>query len=149
MAQTFAHCEHRALSGKIVGIVGRFLDDANALEMLPQRMRGIGQPAVSESVGNQKVAEFVGDRGMRNGKQRKKRRAYGQSEHEHGRHHGLGALRQPHASAPDPFHRNRRALPPHRQHERGHHQRRFEQVQVEIQPVADAGQQVDEKLQHL
>ena len=53
--------EKECLSGKIIGGVMRALDDVQAFEMLPEGWRRIRQAAVGQGVGEQQVAELIGD----------------------------------------------------------------------------------------
>ena len=62
-------------AGKIVRVVSRLLNDVDALEMLPHRMRRVTQPPMRQSVGEQQLAEFIRHFRMRNGKHRQQRRA--------------------------------------------------------------------------
>ena len=52
---------HQALRRRILRCVGRLVDDVRGLEVHPQRVRRVRQPAVRERVGGQEVAELVGD----------------------------------------------------------------------------------------
>src|SRR5208283_2840444 len=51
--------ENQALCGRIHRHVGGLLDDVEAFEVDPHGVRGIGEPAVSEGVGCEQIAELI------------------------------------------------------------------------------------------
>ena len=65
VAKQLAGGEHEALRGWIHRHVGGALDDVETLEMDPHGMGGIGEPAVSERVAREQIAELVIEVGLR------------------------------------------------------------------------------------
>ncbi len=57
--QDLSQREQHPLARRVLGLIRRLLDDVKGLEVLPQRVRRIRQPAVRERVGRQQVAELV------------------------------------------------------------------------------------------
>src|ERR1700684_3703056 len=69
-AQELSDGQNRALSGGIFGHVRGNEIYVRGLEMLPKRIRRIGQAGVGTGVGDEKVAEFIGDFRVGNGENR-------------------------------------------------------------------------------
>ena len=63
--QRLSQGQRQPLARRVLGHVGGLLDDVHALEVLPEGMRRIRQPARREGVGLQQVAEFIVNIGMR------------------------------------------------------------------------------------
>ena len=57
----------------------RLLKDVQALEVLPEGMRGIGDAAVQQRIGEQQVTEFVGD--DRDGDRQQRSESQAQRDH--------------------------------------------------------------------
>jgi hypothetical protein len=57
--QALSRGQRQALSGRVLGSVGRLVDDMGGLEVLPQEMGRIRQAAGREGVPGQQIAEFV------------------------------------------------------------------------------------------
>ena len=55
--------EYGRVARKIIRSIMRLLDHLQRFKMLPVGMRGIGDAAVEQRVGEQQVAEFVADHG--------------------------------------------------------------------------------------
>ena len=67
--------------------ISRLLQNMDALEVLPHRVRGISNAARSECVGGQKIAEFVGDQRLADRQKRRKSSAAAQRQDAY-RHYG-------------------------------------------------------------
>ena len=62
MAEEYpAECQHQTLPDRENGAIRRLLQHEESLEELVQRMGRIRQAEVQQGVGNQQVAEFVGN----------------------------------------------------------------------------------------
>ena len=83
-----ADCEEKGLPWKEFGGVGRLLQDMERFEVLPQRMRGIGEAARREGISLEKIAVFIvyGRYAARDKRQQRNSQGYGQQEHEQDGH---------------------------------------------------------------
>src|ERR1051325_7802735 len=59
MRDNLTQREHESLNGRVLRCVRWLLNDVEALEMPPHRVRRICQPPMREGIGGEKVAELV------------------------------------------------------------------------------------------
>src|SRR5271166_3403052 len=59
MTQHLTQGQHQALRRRIHRRIRGMLNDVEALEKYPHRMRGIREAAVSERIGSEEIAEFI------------------------------------------------------------------------------------------
>jgi len=75
----------QAMRGVVNGTVSRLLIDVKGFKVNPHRVRGIGNSAMGECVGHQKIAEFVMDPRVRHWFDGQHRHSGGEGEQKNSR----------------------------------------------------------------